>query len=262
MTSMRQWVLAQEGASYDAMRSAAAPKDATLTERILFVSDDEQLRVLTCELLAAHGYRRVLGLDNFTALASSQQLASYDVAIVDMSSSYANAVRAFRKIKKSGNTSIVVIGAKTYPSEDTGSVANGDVLLTKPFDPRELLFVIRGMLHGRARAVPQNRALLAAGPIALHLLLNSATVGRREIELTGCETRVLEELLANASSPVSRERLTRHALGREWSPFDRCLDSHINRLRRKIGEDLRGRTPIRSIRGVGYMLLAEWEPPP
>jgi DNA-binding response OmpR family regulator len=261
MTSMREVVLAHDGASYDAIRGAAAPKGATRTEQILFISDDAQLRVLACELLAAHGYRRVLGLDNFTALASSQQLANCDVAIVDTSSSCANAVRAFRKLKKSSNASIVVIGAKTHPFEAPDLAANGDVLLTKPFDPRELLFVIRGMLHGRVRAVPQNRERLAAGPITLHTLLNSATVADREIELTGCETRVLEELLANASSPVSRDRLTRHALGREWSPFDRCLDSHINRLRRKIGEDLRGRTPIRSIRGVGYMLLAEWEPP-
>jgi DNA-binding response OmpR family regulator len=259
---MREMVPDENGAASEAASlGAAAPTSVTLAERILCISDDEQLRALLCELLAAHGYRRVVGLDNAAVLAPSQQLATCDLAIVDASSSYAHAVHAFRTVKKSGNASVVVIGARNYPFDDNDLAASGDVLLTKPFDPRELLFVVRGMLHGRARSAPQSREWLSVGPITLHTLLNSVTVAEREIELTGCETRVLEELLMNASSPVSRDRLTRHALGREWSPFDRCLDSHINRLRRKIGEDRRGRTPIRSIRGVGYMLVADWEPP-
>jgi DNA-binding response OmpR family regulator len=87
-----------------------------------------------------------------------------------------------------------------------------------------------------------------------------ARVGSREIELTDVETRILHELLRNASHPVSRERLTRRALLRDWSPEDRALDTHINRLRHKIGADHRGRTPLRTVRGVGYLLLGEWQP--
>ena len=45
-----------------------------------------------------------------------------------------------------------------------------------------------------------------------------------------------------------------------WSPDDRALDTHINRLRRKLGVDQRGRTPIRTITGIGYLLLADWKP--
>jgi DNA-binding response OmpR family regulator len=47
---------------------------------------------------------------------------------------------------------------------------------------------------------------------------------------------------------------------RAWSPGDRSLDTHINRLRRKVGRDARGRTPIRTLTGVGYLLLADWDP--
>ncbi len=89
-----------------------------------------------------------------------------------------------------------------------------------------------------------------------------ANVAAREIELTDVETRILHELLINASTPVTRERLTRRGLLRDWSPVDRCLDAHINRLRRKLGRDRHGRTPIRTVRGVGYLLLEEWEPMP
>jgi DNA-binding response OmpR family regulator len=119
---------------------------------------------------------------------------------------------------------------------------------------------VRGMLHGKPADAAQRHESLVVGPITLHTLRNVATVANREIDLTGAETRILAELLARASSPVSRDRLTLRALGRQWSPFDRSLDTHVKRLRRKIGEDHAGRTPIRTIRGVGYLLLAEWRP--
>jgi DNA-binding response OmpR family regulator len=256
---MRGTELAQEERSYGASAvEVGTAQRAAVAERILFISDDEQFRALLCGLLAAHGYSNVLGVDSLTALVSSNARANIDIAIVDTSVSYADAVRAFRTLKKGGNTSIVVIVANGYNSASADLATNGDVLLAKPFDPRELVFIVRGMLH--TRGATHGRRSLSAGPITLHTLLNTATVATREIDLTGAETRVLEELLINASNPVTRDRLTRRALGRAWSPFDRCLDTHINRLRRKIGEDLRGRTPIRTIRSIGYLMLADWEP--
>jgi DNA-binding response OmpR family regulator len=90
--------------------------------------------------------------------------------------------------------------------------------------------------------------------------LNTAIVATREIELTGVETRILRELVIAAGTPVSRNHLTSCGLGRGWSPDDRCLDSHIKRLRRKIGCDSHGRTPIRTVRNIGYLLLERWQP--
>ena len=73
------------------------------------------------------------------------------MAIVDTTVSRADAVRAFRKLKKSGNASIVVITAKENGAGSADLAADADVLLAKPFDPRELVLIIRGMLHGRTR---------------------------------------------------------------------------------------------------------------
>ena len=237
-----------------------ARPDAMRAERILLVSDDEQLRSLLRELFVAHGYGSVLGVDTLSALAWSNRLANPSVAIVDTSVSHVDAVRAIGKIKKGSNASVVVIAPSSDTFAGANLAANGDVLLVKPFDPRELVLIIRTMLRGQSPEALPTRESLSVGPIRLHMLLNTATVAAREIDLTGVETRVLEELLVNASQPVSRDRLTRRALGREWSPFDRSLDTHINRLRRKIGADQRGRTPIRTLRGIGYLVLAEWEP--
>jgi DNA-binding response OmpR family regulator len=237
-----------------------ARHNAIRAERILLVSNDEQLRALLCELFVAHGYANVLGMDALTALAWSNRLANPAVAIVDTSVSCVDAVRAIGKLKKSGNASIVVIAPTGDTLASANPATNGDVLLVKPFDPRELVFIVRTMLRGQSPDAVPTRESLSVGPIRLHTLLNTVTVATREIDLTGVETRVLEELLVNAGNPVSRDHLMRRALGREWSPFDRCLDSHIKRVRRKIGADRHGRTPIRTLRGIGYLLLAEWEP--
>lgn len=251
----------REGGTYVAHRAVVpALRRAAVAERILFVSDDEQFRALLCRLLAANGCPNVLGVDSLAALRTSNGLANIDIAIVDTSVSYADAVRAFGKVKQGGDASIVVIVANDRQSSSVDLAANGDLVLVKPFDPRELVFVVRGMLHVRACGARQGREALSAGPITLHTLLNMATVAAREVALTGAEVRLLGELVSNAGSPVTRDQLTRRALGRAWSPFDRCLDTHVNRLRRKIGNDLCGRTPIRTVRSIGYLLLADWEP--
>ncbi len=234
---------------------------APLAARIVLVSDDEQLRSLLCGLLLAHGYASVVGIDTRSALAPHSQLSEWDVAVVDTSVSYDDALRALRRLRKTRAATVAIFAKRSNVTTSPELSAGSDVLLGKPFDPRELLLVIRGMLDGKDDAASQSDARVSAGPITLSTLLNHATVGARDIELTGIETRILHELLLNASNPVRRERLMRRALLRESSDT-RALDRHINRLRSKVGRDRRGRTPIRTVRGVGYILVEHWEPAP
>jgi two-component system response regulator CpxR len=227
--------------------------------RIILVSDDEQLRSLLYGLLVAHRYAGIVSVDSQSALAGDPP-AEWDVAVVDVSGASLHTLRALRHLKTT-SAAVVVIGAKkTGAATPHDGATGGDVLLAKPFDPRELLLIIRGMLDAGGDAQEPSRATVSVGPISLSPLLNSAIVASREIELTDVEARILRELLINATHPVTRERLTRRGLRRDWSPHDRGLDTHINRLRAKLGNDHRGRTPIRTVTGVGYLLLADWTP--
>jgi DNA-binding response OmpR family regulator len=235
--------------------------DGTSTQpaaRIVLVSDDEQLRSLLCGLLNAHGYRGVVSVDARSVLEPKKQLAEWDIAVVDTSVSYDDTIRVLRQLKNTSAATIAIFAKRDSAAASRELLASTDVLLGKPFDPRELLLVIRGMLGDNGDAVPQRGATVSAGPITLSTLLNQAIVASREIELTGVEAQILLELVINASSPVTRERLMRRALLR--SPDTRSLDTHVSRLRRKIGSDRRGRTPIRTVRGVGYLLVEHWEP--
>jgi DNA-binding response OmpR family regulator len=238
---------------------STADTGAQSPARIVLLSEDEQLRSLLRGLLVAHGYVGAVALQFSIAVAA--QVVECDVAIVDVATSHADTLRILQKLKGTTRAGLVAVFSKTNPLAPE-LAALGDVLVGKPFDPRELILIIGGLLHGRVAApsAPPAAPMLSVGPITLWTLLNAAIVAARDVELTDVETRILYELLGNASQPVTRERLTRRGLGRDWVPDDRCLDTHINRLRRKVGNDRRGRTPIRTVRGVGYLLLANWEP--
>jgi DNA-binding response OmpR family regulator len=227
-----------------------------LPNRILLVSDNAQLRTLLGELLTAHRYE-VVSLDGAALPSARRPPANCDAAIIDTAAT-ACAARWLRGLDETRRVpTIAIAAAKTGAESWWGRV---DAVLHAPFDARRLLLVMRGLFAGRGRVTEHGAAALTAGPVTLHSLLNTVVVEAREIALTGVETCVLRELMLGASTPVSRDRLTRSGLGRGWSPEDRCLDTHIKRLRRKIGNDRCGRTPIRTIRGIGYLLVEEWQP--
>ena len=78
----------------------------------------------------------------------------------------------------------------------------------------------------------------------------SAKRGDAALALTSTEFNVLERLMRDAGSAVSKEELTRDALGRRMQAFDRAIDMHISSIRRKIGEDM-----VRTVRGLGYQFV-------
>src|SRR5688572_7572196 len=123
-----------EGDAPDGTRVPAA--------RIVLVSDDEQLRSLLGGLLKAHGYRGVVGVDTRSALAPRKPLAEWDIAVVDMSTSYDDTMRVLQQLKNTGAATIAIFAQRNGAAAPRELVAGTDVLLGKPFDPRELLLVI------------------------------------------------------------------------------------------------------------------------
>jgi DNA-binding response OmpR family regulator len=225
--------------------------------QLLLISDDTQLRALLSHFLAAHHY-------SVTAVVSAstraQSIAGWDAAIVDAGNTQLEALRSLRGLDRKEGVPTVAI-AMTRIASDTDTLRQRvDVVLDKPLDPRKLLLVLRGLFVGRSKPAPRDQEALTAGPFTLQCLLNTLTVETREITLTGFETRILRELMLAASTPVARNRLALCASARARSRDDRSLDTHVKRLRRKIGADRHGRTPIRTVRGIGYLLLTDWQP--
>ncbi len=132
--------------------------------RIVLISDDEQLRSLLCGLLLAHGFGAVVGVDTKGALAP-RRAVDWDVAIVDTCVNYADALRAFKLLKTKSAALVAIFAKKNGAPAPPELVAGGGLLLGKPFDPRELLLIIRGLLDDETRTAPAARSKVAAGPI-------------------------------------------------------------------------------------------------
>ena len=95
------------------------------------------------------------------------------------------------------------------------------------------------------------------GRLVVEVGARHATLGGRELALTGYEFDLLRALAGQPGRVLSRERLMELARGSAQEAFDRSIDGHVSRLRQKLGDDPRHPRLIKTVRGVGYLLAAE-----
>jgi two-component system, OmpR family, response regulator CpxR len=125
-----------------------------------------------------------------------------------------------------------------------------DDYLPKPFDPEELLARVRAILRRVASASTKTEPL-QIGDLRLLPGSRDAYFRGEKLGLTAMECEVLEQLMRSSGHVVSRDQLTLRLYNRPATVFDRSVDTHISRIRRKLGE---GRGMILSVRGTGYQL--------
>jgi two-component system phosphate regulon response regulator OmpR len=152
----------------------------------------------------------------------------------------------------------------TAKGDDTDRIVGlelgGDDYLAKPFNPRELLARIKAVLRrirsvGSADAESEKRLLVKAGGLELNTAKQTVSLGKTEIDLSTAEYRILEVLMKNPNTVLSRDQLMTMARGRDFMAFDRSIDVHISKLRSKLEPDPRSPQRIKTIWGSGYMFI-------
>jgi len=151
----------------------------------------------------------------------------------------------------------------TARGEDTDRVVGlelgADDYVPKPFNPRELLARMRAVLRRTQRSETTVSAdRLEVGDLQVDIPAHKATLGGAELQLTSFEFRVLVALARRAGETVTREELASVVLpkgGRYDPSVDRSLDVHVSHLRHKLGDEAREPRRIRTVRGVGYVLV-------
>jgi two-component system OmpR family response regulator len=150
-----------------------------------------------------------------------------------------------------GKVAILMLTAKGDPMDRiVGLELGADDYLAKPFSPRELLARLRAVL--RRSELGQEREQLVVGEVSVDLGSRRASVGERDVELTGLEFDLLVALMRRAGRVVPRSMLLELAGRSDVTVNDRAVDVHISHLRRKLGDD----PPrwIKTVRGVGYVM--------
>jgi two-component system, OmpR family, response regulator CpxR len=136
-----------------------------------------------------------------------------------------------------------------------GLEIGADDYLPKPFNPRELVARIRAILRrtktGEKSSTPPE--MLKVGDIELDPATRSVRQAGKPVDLTSVEFNLLEVLLREAGRVVTRERLVNAVLSRKFSPFDRSIDMHVSKVRKKLGDSEGAPEHIKTVRGVGYI---------
>jgi two-component system response regulator CpxR len=189
------------------------------------------------------------------ALSGEHALVVLDVMLPGM-----NGLDVLRKLRASSTVPVLLLTARGQDVDRiVGLELGADDYLPKPFNPRELVARIRAILR-RARGeaaekqVPQTS--VRVGDVELSPATRTVLRGGEAVDLTAVEFNLLDVLLREAGRVVTRDELAKIALGRLFSPYDRSIDMHISKLRKKLGEDGKGGERIKTVRGVGYIYAA------
>ncbi len=228
-------------------------------ERVLVVDDDAELCQLVTRFLAREGFAISWASDGAAgverAITEDYSLIMLDVMLPDT-----DGFDVLRQIRQHSRTPVLMLTARGDTHDRIRGLELGaDDYLPKPFDPAELLARIRAILR---RSAPQRPscAMIAVGDIEADEGTRSVRRGATPVDLTTVEFDLLVALMRVAGSTVSRQELVRSVLGREFSPFDRSIDTHVCNLRRKLGPLADGGERIKGVRGAGYLYASPAKP--
>ena len=225
--------------------------------RVLLIDDDVELGELVREYLDREGFSLDTEADGTRAVERVVS-GDYHLTVLDVMLPGVNGFDILRCIRAASQIPVLMLTARGDDVDRiVGLELGADDYLSKPFNPRELVARIRAILRrvpGDGLAGTPERAAerLSVGDIDMDLGRHVVSRAGTAVELTAVEFSVLELLLRAAGSVVRREELARGALGRPLMPFDRSIDVHVSRLRKKLGPGADGGERIRSLRAVGY----------
>jgi len=239
------------------MSNMPAPAPAR-SVRVLLVDDDTELGELVREYLAREGLALDVEADGTHAVDHAVS-GAYQLIVLDVMLPGVSGFDILRHLRAASRIPVLMLTARGDDVDRiVGLELGADDYLSKPFNPRELVARIRAILR-RARyeggADPAKPAEERLGVDDVEVDVRRHVVRRSgaAVELTAVEFNVLEMLLRAAGTVVRREELARGALGRGLLPFDRSLDVHVSRLRKKLGPRADGAERIRALRAVGYL---------
>jgi two-component system response regulator CpxR len=222
--------------------------------RILLADDDEELCVLLRDFLVREGFEVDLAHDGEEALRRAYG-GGYDAVILDVMLPQRSGLELLRELRRSSKLPVLML---TALGEDIdrilGLELGADDYVPKPCNPREIAARLRAILR-RTQGDNEGPRLsdVTIGSVAMRAASRSVTVKGEPVSLTGTEFNILAVLMREAGRVVSKETLSQDVLGRPLGPFDRSIDVHISKLRRKLGLASDGESLIGTVHRGGYI---------
>ena len=231
-----------------------APMSEHRPKKILVIDDEPDVTDLVAYHLKAKGYQVETVTNPSMSIGIARSLLP-DLVILDIMMPDLNGTQICRILRadpKLRNVPIVFLTAKAEESDRIAGFETGcDDYICKPFSTKELVLRVQSILRRSTEGTPQEARRLEVGRIVLDIERHEATVHDRPIELTATEFKLLRLLMERRGRVQTREHLLINVWNYETEIETRTVDTHIRRLREKLGSEADW---IETIRGVGYRM--------
>lgn len=225
-------------------------------KKIIVADDEARIRRLVCDFLASEGYEPLEASDGDIALELFEQNPDTAALILDVMMPNIDGWETCRRIRKTSSVPVIMLTARSEEFDELmGFEAGADDYVTKPFSPSVLMKRIAALLRRSGAEPEQSTEIVSLDGLSVDETAHVVELDNRALELTLKEYNILLKLLSSVGRVFSREQLLDDIWGYDYAGDIRTVDSHVARLRTKLGEW--GNAHLKTVYGIGYKIEAD-----
>ncbi len=221
-------------------------------QKIIIADDEIRIRKLVCDFLKAEGYEPIEAEDGEQALEIfNENRNEISLLILDIMMPGANGWEVCRKIRETSTVPVIMLTARSQEFDELmGYESGADDYVTKPFSPTILMKRVQALLR---RSDPRfSNASHGVNSLVIIPEAHEVRLDGKVLELTLKEYCILQKLMETPGRVFSREQLLDSIWGYDYIGDIRTVDSHVARLRTKLGEW--GNNHLKTVYGIGYKI--------
>lgn len=225
-------------------------------KKIIVADDEARIRRLVCDFLASEGYEPLEAADGDIALELFEKNEDTAALILDVMMPNVDGWEVCRRIRKTSNVPVLMLTARSEEFDELmGFEAGADDYVTKPFSPGVLMKRVAALLRRSGAEDEDSSALPSLDGLCIDEAAHLVTLENKALEVTLKEYNILLKLMSSPGRVFSREQLLDDIWGYDYAGDIRTVDSHVARLRTKLGSW--GENHLKTVYGIGYKIEAE-----
>jgi two-component system alkaline phosphatase synthesis response regulator PhoP len=220
---------------------------------VLFVEDEEALRMTVGDRLRSDGYLVDFAADGDEGFEKATQLA-FDLIVLDLMLPRRDGLTVCRDIRRAGlGTPILMLTARAQTADKVIGLKTGaDDYVTKPFHMQELMARIEALLRRAPTRPTGKEGVYQFGGVRVDRRGTEVSRDGQPVNLSAKEFQLLQYFIDNAGATLPREQLLTDVWGYDAKTYTRTVDVHVASLRHKLEDDSRSPTFIQTVQRVGY----------
>ncbi len=221
-----------------------------MAQTILVADDDQQIRELLALYFSKEGFEIIEATEGAEALLKNQQHHP-DLVMLDIMMPVIDGLEVCKQIRKISKVPIIMLTARDEDEDRISGLELGaDDYVVKPFNPREVVARAKAVL--RRVPITYEKEILSFSQLEINMAEYKVNSYGTEVVLTAKEIELLWYLASHPSRVFSRDQLLESVWGYSYIGDTRTVDTHIKRLRQKLGVKHDSPWDIKTVWGVGY----------